>query len=97
MFGFNMDLPISKSENIQWRLIEEKAVLLHIDEGILLQLDDTGTKIWLMVDGKKSGAEIADRIAQNFEVKKKTAEKDVSELLKQLLKDEAILLNRRKG
>jgi hypothetical protein len=87
---FKLDTPIFKNPDIQWKLIEGRAVLLDFDEAILLQLDDVATRIWLMLDGKVSAQNIIDNFTANFEVEKKQAQKDVCKFLKRLLKDRAI-------
>jgi hypothetical protein len=91
-----MDLPISKSEDIYWKLIDNRVILLHIDEAVMLQLDDTGTKIWHMIDGEKSGQEIVEYFIEGFEVERRKAEKDIRKFLKKLLKDETIVFKKRK-
>jgi len=92
MFRMRMDLPISKNENIQWKLIEDKAVLLEIDEGIVFELDDMASKIWLTIDGRKTGKDIVDYLVENFEVERAQAERDLYRFLKDLFRAEVINL-----
>ena len=97
MFGFRMDLPVLRGDHIQWKLIDARAVLLDIDEGIMLKLDESGTMIWLEIDGKKSGRDIALSLMGSFKVERNRVEKDVGVFLKKLLKEEAIEFVKRKG
>lgn len=91
---FRLDSPVAKNENIQWKVIDNRAVLLNMDEAVLLQLDEIATQIWLTIDGKKTGSDIIDYIAGNFEVERKHAEKDIRKFLKQLIKSEAIAIGK---
>lgn len=75
---------------MQWKLIEDKAVLLNLDEAVLLELDEVATQIWLAIDGKKSAADIIDLVLEKFAVQRKQAQRDVSKFLKQLLREEVI-------
>ncbi len=92
MFRMKMDLPISKNENIQWKLIEGKAVLLDIDEGVLFELDEMATNIWLTIDGRKTGQDIVNYLVENFEVERARAEKDLYKFLKDLFRAEVLNL-----
>jgi hypothetical protein len=87
---FRMDRPLLKAGGVSWRLIENKAVLLLVNEGLLLRLDDMATKIWLMIDKKNNGQDIIDYIAEHFDVENKRVEKDVKKFLKELVRNEAI-------
>lgn len=81
---------MAKNEGIQWKLIESQAILLNINGSILLRLDAVATKIWLAINGIRSGRDIAEYLSGEFEVEKNRAEKDVGRLLKQLMQDGAI-------
>lgn len=90
-----MDVPVSKANDIQSKIIEGKVVLLNLDEAILLELNDIATKIWSSIDGKKTGQDIVDYLTENFEVERRHAEKDIYEFLKQLLRDGIITLGKK--
>lgn len=92
MSRMKMDLPIAKNESIQWKLIEDKAVLLDIDEGIVFELDEMATHIWLTIDGKKTGQDIVKDLIENFEVERAQAERDLYKFLKDLFRAEVIYL-----
>ncbi len=81
---------LTKSEKIPWRLIEEEAILLDLDEGEVLRLNPVGAEIWNAIDGTRSVAEIVAHICRTFEVSHRTARRDVDRFLKQLLRHELV-------
>src|SRR5437867_2456026 len=77
---------LAKSEKIPWRLIEEEAILLDLDEGEVLRLNPVGAEIWSAIDGRHTVEEIVAHIRRTFEVSHWTARRDVHRFLKQLLR-----------
>lgn len=72
-----------------WEFREYKKGSL-IENGIAL--NETGTFIWKLCDGKKTVVEIVDRLLQEYEVERNRAKKDVVRLIKLLLKEKALKL-----
>ena len=85
-----LDTRLAKSEKIPWRLIEEEAVLLDLDEGEVLRLNPVGAEIWNAIDGTRTVAEIVVHICRTFEVSHRTARRDAHRFLKQLLRHELV-------
>lgn len=85
-----VDTRLAKSEKIPWRLIEEEAILLDLDEGEVLRLNPVGAEIWNAIDGTRTVAEIVAHICRTFEVSHRTARRDVHRFLKQLLRHELV-------
>ena len=81
-----VDTRLAKNEKIPWRLIEEEAILLDLDEGEVLRLNPVGAKIWNAIDGRRTVEEIVAHIRRTFEVSHWTARRDVHRFLKQLLR-----------
>jgi hypothetical protein len=81
---------LAKSEKIPWRLIEEEAILLDLDEGEVLRLNPVGAEIWNAIDGTRTVAEIVAHICRTFEVSHRRARRDVDRFLKQLLRHELV-------
>lgn len=86
-----VDARLAKNEKIPWRLIEEEAILLDLEEGEVLRLNPVGTEIWNAIDGTRSEAEIVAHICHTFEVTHWTASRDVHRFLKQLLRHELVV------
>jgi len=85
-----VDTRLAKNEKIPWRLIEEEAVLLDLEEGEVLRLNQVGAEIWNAIDGTRTVEEIVSHICRTFEVSHRTASRDVRRFLKQLLRHELV-------
>ena len=80
----------SKKKSIPWRMIEEEAVLVDIEKGEVIQLDQVGARIWEAIDGSVRVSGIIDAVCSEFEVDKDTATVDVLEFLNELSERGAI-------
>src|SRR5712691_1086844 len=85
-----LDKRLARSERFAWRVIEDEAVLVDRDEEEVLRLNLIATEIWQALDGSRSIAEIIDQIHQRFDVDRKTAENDVLQFVKELVKREMV-------
>ena len=85
-----VDDRLAKSEKIPWRLIEEEAILIDLEEGEVLRLNPVGAEIWNAIDGTRTVAEIVAHIGRTFDVNQWTARWDVHRFLEQLLRHELV-------
>lgn len=76
---------VSKNEKVPWRIIEGEAILVDVDKGEVIHLNEAGAEIWSSIDEEKSVDEIINHICDQFEVAKETAEKDTLEFLDQMI------------
>ncbi|HDP69821.1 MAG TPA: PqqD family protein [Actinobacteria bacterium] len=74
-----------KSDKVPWRIIEGEAILVGVEQGEVIHLNDTAAEIWNAIDEKNTVKDIVNHILDEFEVEKEEAEKDVLELLDKLL------------
>ncbi len=58
----------------------------------IFNLNETGTFIWEQMDGRRTGAEIADLLASDFQVSPEQARADCGAFLSQLIEARAIEL-----
>ena len=72
------------------REVDGEAVLLDLKTGIYYSLNEVGSEVWKLIDGKRSVREVAQWVVENYEIDRLTAEKDVKELLEDLLKEKLI-------
>jgi hypothetical protein len=82
---FPLDTIISKNERVPWRIIEGEAILVKVDSGEVIQLNEVAAEIWRIIDGKRKISEIVDHIQKDFDVDKEQAEKDTLEFIQSLL------------
>lgn len=84
-------LTLNRSLLRLWEWREYKSGSL-IENGIAL--NDTGTFIWKLCDGKTTVSKIIAAVIKKYDVEKQTAEKDVLGLIKLLIKENALKLNK---
>jgi coenzyme PQQ biosynthesis protein PqqD len=70
---------------------EPSLVLLNPKSGEYYTLEAVGTRVWQLCDGKRTIAEIAATIAQEFDESPAIIENDVIELVKELMDEELVV------
>jgi rRNA processing protein Krr1/Pno1 len=79
-----LDTIILKNERVPWRIIEDEAILVKVDSGEVIHLNEVAAEIWRIIDGKRKISEIVDHIQKDFDVDREQAEKDTLEFIKSL-------------
>ncbi len=74
------------------RVVDGAAVIVLADSGTVQVLDEVGTRVWELIDGSRTAAQIAQEIEKEYDVSLEQAARDVEELLQQLLDAQAIVL-----
>lgn len=74
---------VRQSERIAARVIDGKAVVIVLDAHRLHTLNEVGTRVWELADGR-SLASIADALAADFEVDRETALADATRFVAEL-------------
>jgi hypothetical protein len=64
--------------------VDGEILLLDDQNGYVHQLNQTASFVWLQCDGKSSTAEIARRLADEFDVEDGIAARDVPDIIKKL-------------
>jgi hypothetical protein len=77
-------LRFEQCERTASRVIDGKAIVITIDRNQLHVLNDVGTRVWQLADGR-SLTEIVDAIVSEFEVERERATADVHRFVEQLL------------
>jgi hypothetical protein len=67
-----------------WRVIAGEAVILSLDTKVLRGLNAVGSRVWELIDGRRSVDEIVDVIAREFATERATAAADVDAFVKEL-------------
>jgi len=68
-----------------WRIIEGEAVILSMETKVLRGLNPVGSRVWELIDGRRSVEEITGLIVQEFDVTPEDGAKDVRGFVKELL------------
>ena len=90
-----LDKVYRKSDSIVSRKIADEFILVPIRRNVgdlesIYTLNDVAAYIWELLDGKRNILEIREKIVEEFDVSPEEAEKDLLELLQQLVKMKAI-------
>lgn len=74
-----------RNSAVLWRELDGEAILLDPQEGCSYNLNQVGTLIWTLLDGKHTLAGIATTLCEAFEVEHAQALQDVQQLVNELL------------
>lgn len=74
------------------RVVDEQAVIVLSDAGEVTVLNEVGTRVWDLVDGKRTVGQIVDLIAEEYAIDPAKARRDVEGFLEQLVQANAVVL-----
>lgn len=83
-------MPPRKSKRIAWRVIGGEAVIVVPSTATVLTLNEVGTRVFTLVDGRRSLEEIARDLVEGFEIDEETAARDTRAFLKELEAKEVV-------
>ncbi len=73
-----------KNPALAWREIDNETVIISPNDSVMHELNDTGSFLWKNIDGKKSAAELAELLVENYEVNPDIALADTQSLLEEM-------------
>lgn len=76
---------IARDADIAWRMIEGDVIAVNPKNSIIYPLDEVASRIWGLLDGKNTCADIALIIGQEFDGDKIRIEKDVVSFIEELI------------
>ena len=76
---------ISRNAKIPWRIIEQEAVLVEVEKGEVMHLNEVGASIWDFLGCKRNIGEIIQHVCDSFEIDSKTAQDDVMGFVQELI------------
>ncbi len=74
------------------RTVEEQAVVVLSDAGEVTVLNPVGTRVWELIDGKRSVGDIADAIVAEYGAAAEVVRRDVQEFMQGLVELRAVEL-----
>jgi hypothetical protein len=83
------DKPLQNTDTAV-RQIDDAFYVMHPDTSELHNFNDVGTRVWELVDGERTVAEIAAVISGEYEVELAVAETDILAFLDELLHKDLI-------
>jgi len=78
---------LKHSANATYQVVAEEAILIHIRSGVYYSLNDVGTSFWELMDGVRSIADCAKRLAQEYNAPVPVIEADLSEVADDLVRE----------
>lgn len=81
---------VARNNEILWKLIEDKVVLLDMDEGRAIMLNEVGSHIWTTLANQKTKDELVQDVVTVFDIDEDTAKKDVFSFLNEMIKKDLI-------
>ena len=76
---------LSRSPKTAWRVIEGEAVILSLDTKAFRGLNPVGSRVWELIDGRRSVDEIVEVVVREFDVTREQAAADVQAFVRELL------------
>lgn len=81
---------LTRNNEILWRLIEDKVILLDMDEARTIMLNDVGSHIWIAIETQKTQDELISQVTETFDIDEETARKDMESFLNDMIKRDLI-------
>jgi len=76
----SIDGSLRQGPGLQARLVDDEMVVLDLASGQVHHLNGTAGFIWSRFDGTASLTQVAEKVAEHFDVDPRVAERDVNEV-----------------
>lgn len=80
-----------RNPEIVYRTIDQEAILVDSRQGMVTVLNQTGSRIWQMLDGKTDYNRMVEIIADEFDVDANTAREDVKQFIDSLTENNMVI------
>ena len=84
----------ARAQNTVYRMVDGEAVVVEPQNGLVNVINDVGSRIWELTDGRRSVTQIAAIIAGEYETTESTALKDTTEFFAEMLEKQLVQLGR---
>jgi len=81
-----------RTSHTTYEIVDNQAVIIDLNAGAYISLNETGSFFWERLDGETSLADIANALAEAYDVSPTITQPDVLDLAKALLNDAFIEL-----
>lgn len=82
----SLENKFTRNDDIAWRIIDGEALVVSPKGSLIYPLNDVGTRVWELLDGKKKVGEITSILCEEFEADEKIIQDDVVVFVEELLK-----------
>ncbi|MBL7130824.1 MAG: PqqD family protein [Candidatus Omnitrophica bacterium] len=77
-------------DKVTYRIIDNEAVILNLDNGYYYSLNEVGTRIWEAIDKQKDLSQILNFLKEEHQLPERQLKSDLMGLVKDLEKEELI-------
>ncbi len=81
-----------RHEQAASHVLDGQAMVVLVDAGRVNLLNQVGTRIWELIDGKRTVREIAETLVQEFQVTREVALEDTRAFIANLIERQAVEL-----
>lgn len=85
-----LDKYIVREKGIAWRTLGTQAVVINPRDNMLYPLNEVGTRLWELANGRQTLKEIIEVLFDEFEVEHKVLENDIHEFVDQMAEKQLI-------
>jgi len=75
---------VKRSDRTAWRRVENEVLIIASDSNSLTVLNETGARVWELLDGTRGRDELAQALSEEYLVDPPAARRDVDILLTEL-------------
>ena len=79
-----MDTIATHNPTVTSRIFDGEAVIIDTEANVVRMLNEVGSRIWELVDGERSVAEIAEVLVSEYDVSEEEASQSVVQFLSEL-------------
>jgi hypothetical protein len=83
----NAETRLRQSSNATYQTVEGEAILIHLQTGTYYSLNEVGTVFWELLDGTRTVADCATKIAAEYDAPVEVVTSDLLELAIDLTKE----------
>jgi len=78
---------LKRSDKATFQKVADEAILIHLETGTYFSLNNIGTEFWEMFDGEQTIQELAETVANKYDVDVEMVTSDLIELAEKLAAD----------
>jgi len=76
-----------RSDEVKWQVVDDEAILVHLESGYYFSLNPVGLWIWQHADGQTSLLQLIHGLTEEFDVAEDTAGADARGFLEHMLEE----------
>jgi hypothetical protein len=89
----NLNSTITRNEDLLSGLVDDEAIIMSIESGSYHLINETGRRVWELLEQPKTVAEICDILIEEFDVDLETCQKGVLQYLEALQTRQVVLVS----